>query len=891
MSTPYYVPEESVPLPPPDADVISTACDYCIVACGYKVYRWPVRGGKVGGPAADQNAFGEDFPVAPLGAWIAPNQHNIVLHNGEPHHVVIIPDKDTEFVNPAGNSSIRGGAIAQKVYNPQSPTRDRLKSPMVRMFGVLMPVTWDFALDIAAEVGRHVLDHHGTNAYGVKTFSYGYMENTYAITKYALGNIATANFTFHDTPSDVSSTPGFRDAGFDNFAPSYEDWRDAETLLICGTDPYETKTILFTDWIMPGIQNGQKAIFLLPRRTAGVAYAEKNGGMLIDIQPGTDLPVVLAIARVIVENGWQDKDWIKNWVNSKWESSSGFGQGTRNTPWQWRTTWGKFQTDGFEDWKKWLLAQDYAVPEKAAEIAQIDVQKIYTAAEWMAKPRADGARPKTSIMIEKGFYWSNNTGNTNAISSLGIICGCGGRPGQVIARAGGHQRGGLRGGSYPRNKSPEKLPGRRRRAMDTDRYLMSGHTRLAHVIGTTWVQAMCGTQSLQVKFDELTTRNPHQVQSFDKADIIDTLKKRVDSGGMALWHQDIYLVDPIGARYADIVFPAAGWGEDTFTRANGERRIRLYPKFYDAPGDAKPDWWIVAQLAKKMGFEGFEWKNSNEILEEGSRFSRGSRKDFHMVKIAAHREGKTLHEKLGEFGTNGIQGPVLMLADGTLEETKRLHDVNRVLPENGPAGGTVFNKKLTHFNTQTGKCNLQKAPWSLFSSYWEWMKPREGEIWMTSGRINERWQSGYDDRRRPYIVQRWPENWIELHPEDAANFGVESGDYVMLFSDRIPVQKDTILGVKGDDFDFTSLLNNGHIELTRAAITAVVIVTPAVKKGVGYMDFLHTKQPANALTGRVVDWISGNYNYKMGVGRVRRMGESPYKRQFRSMSFARRDIA
>ena len=891
MSTPYYVPEESVPLPPADAEVISTACDYCIVACGYKVYRWPVKSGKVGGPKASENAFGEDFPVAPLGAWVAPNQHNIVLHNGEPHHVVIIPDKDTEYVNPRGNSSIRGGAIAQKVYNPQTPTRDRLQSPMVRMFGVLMPVTWDFALDIAAEVGKHVLDKHGTNAYGVKTFSYGYMENTYAITKYALRNVSTANFTFHDTPSDVTSTPGFRDAGFDNFGPSYEDWKDADTLLICGTDPYESKTILFTDWIMPGIQNGQKAIFLLPRRTAGVAYAEKNGGMLIDIQPGTDLPVVLAIARVIVENGWEDKEWIQNWVNSKWESSSGFGQGTRNTPWQWRTTWGKFQTNGFEDWKEWLLAQEYSEPEKAAEIAQIDVQKIYTAAEWMAKPKADGSRPKTSIMIEKGFYWSNNTGNTNAISSLGIIVGAGGRPGQVIGRAGGHQRGGLRGGKYPRNKSPEKLPGRRRRAMDTDRYMMSGHTRLAHVIGTTWVQAMCGSQSLQAKFDELTTRNPHQVSSFDRADIIDTLKRRVDSGGMVVWNQDIYLVDPIGARYADIIFPAAGWGEETFTRANGERRIRLYPKFYDAPGEAKPDWWIIAQLSKKMGFEGFDWKNSNEVLEEGSRFSRGSRKDFHMVKVAAHREGKTHQEKLGEFGTNGIQGPVLMLADGSLEETKRLHDVNRVLPENGPAGGTVFNKKLTHFNTQTGKCNLQKSPWSLFSSYWEWLKPREGEIWMTAGRINERWQSGYDDRRRPYIVQRWPENWIELHPNDAARYGVESGDYALLHSDRIPVQKDTIIGVEGDDFDFAALLQNGHIELTRAAITAVVIVTPAVKEGVGFMDFLHTSQPANALAGRVVDWISGNYNYKMGVGKVQRLGESPYKHQYRSMSFARRDIA
>lgn len=236
--------------------------------------------------------------------------------------------------------------------------------------------------------------------------------------------------------------------------------------MICGADPYETKTILFTDCTMPAIQGGQKAIFMMPRRANGAAFAKKNGGMALDIQPGADLPVVLAIARVIVENGWQDADWIKNWVNNKFESSSGFGQGTRNTPWRWRTTWGKFQTDGDEACKEWLLAQDCAVPEKAAEIARIDVAKICTAAEWMAKPKADGTRRETSIMIEKGFCWSNNTGATNAISSLGIIVGAGGRPGQVIARAGGHQRGGLRGGGCPRNTSPEKPLGRRRRAMD-----------------------------------------------------------------------------------------------------------------------------------------------------------------------------------------------------------------------------------------------------------------------------------------------------------------------------------------------------------------------------------------------------------------------------------------
>ena len=85
------------------------------------VYRRPVRGGEVGGPAAEKKDFDEDFPVNPLGAWVAPNQHNIVLHNGEPPHAVIIPDKETEFVNPLGNSSIRGGAIAQKSVARRNP--------------------------------------------------------------------------------------------------------------------------------------------------------------------------------------------------------------------------------------------------------------------------------------------------------------------------------------------------------------------------------------------------------------------------------------------------------------------------------------------------------------------------------------------------------------------------------------------------------------------------------------------------------------------------------------------------------------------------------------------------------------------------------------------------
>ncbi len=902
MSTKYYLPKDKTPLPPKSAEVLTTCCDYCIVACGYKVYRWPSNAPE-GGAKANQNAFGVDFPTGALQPWVAPTQHNTVLHKGKPHNVVIVPDRDAEVVNISGDSSIRGGCIAQKVYNPDKPTRDRLMSPLMRINGMLQPVSWDLALTVAAEVGKHVIKDHGVNAYSVKTYSYQYMENTYAIKKYARRHIKTASFTFHDTPSDVTSTPGFRDAGFDNFGPAYSDWRDAETLIIAGTDPYETKSIIFTQYIKPAIDNGQKTIWFNPRETAGLSYAKSRGNAIhFQIYPGTDSLVMGAIARVILENGWEDKDWIDKWVNNSWESSSGFGQGTRNTPWQWRTTWGKFQTNGMygkKGYKAWVSSQKEYEPEEAARIAGVSAADIRKAAEWMSKPKADGSRPKTSLGIEKGFYWSNNTGNTNAVSALAITVGAGGRPGQVVGRFGGHQRGGTGGGSYPRNKSPEKVPGRRRRSLDTDRWLVSGHTRFAHVIGTTWIQAMVGTGGLNAKFEELVTNNPNQVSSHDQDKIIATLKARADSGGMVVINQDIYLRDPIGSKYADIVFPAATWGEEDFTRANGERRIRLYSKFYDAPGDAKPDWWIIAELSKKMGFEGFDWKDANEVLEESARFSRGNRKSYHMVMVAAHAEGKTLHEKLREFGTTGIQGPTYYNYEtGELSGSVRLHDttlteadLKKKYGSNGFQRANVVNKKVTHFNSQTGKNNLQKHPWSLFSDYWSWMKPKGDELWHTNGRINEVWQSGFDDLlRRAYIAQRFPENWVEIHPDDAAARGIEGGDQVVMYSDRIPNYVNTIKGVGGNDFQFSELMKNGHIELSEGATTAVAMVTDAVKKGVIFSYFLDPRQPSNILQGRVVDNISGNYNYKMGVARIKKIGESKYKKEFRSFSFAPRNI-
>lgn len=891
-STPFFHPVDKVPLPPKNAEVITTCCDYCIMACGYKVYRWPV-GSRNGGPKKSQNALNRDYPLGPMqGGWVGPNQYTQATYNGRLYNLAVVPDPDAKVVNVGGGHSIRGGCIAQKVYNPGKPTQDRLKYPMIRVNDILMRVTWDFAIDIMADISKYVIKKHGESAWAMKYFSYQFFENTYALTKLAFKSINTPAVAQHDHPAIVNSVPGWVDIGYDIFSGSHEDFKLADAILISGTDPYETKTTLWNSWILDGLnEHGTRIVMINPRKTTGVAYAEKHGGLHIDVDPGSDTVVHMAIQRVILENGWEDKEFIDQWVANFWETDSGFGQGTRNTPWQWRTTWGKFQVKGFEDWKQWLLSQQESKPEVAARIARIDPAKIYRAAEMLAKPKADGTRPKTTVCIEKGNYWSNNYLNTVSIGTLGVILGCSGRPGRIITRMGGHQRGGVGGGPYPTMKSPYKVPGRRRHRMDLDRWLEAGHVRFAYVVGTTWIQAMAGSAALADSFQRFTRYNPHQIRSLDRDVIKETLKKRVDSGGMVVVNQEIYLRDPIGKKYADIVLPAATWGEEDFTRANSERRVRLYSKFYDAPGEAKPDWKIVAMFAKKMGYEGYDWKDSNDVFEESCRFSRGSRKDYQVIRTVAQRKGIKAHEFLRSFGTTGLQAPLLLDGDRIIE-TKRLHDINRTdLPDTGPEGVSIANKQLMAFKSHSGKLNLLKSPWDMWSEFYDFIKPKGDELWIANGRINEIWQSGFDDyERRPYTQQKWPMNFLEIHPDDARKRGIESGDLVLVASDRVPVQVGFNLGVKPDDMWFSGLMKRGHIKITQGQFTAVAMVTPVVKQGVVYTDFLKLNSPLNRITPRVPDPLTMNYNYKTANGKVTRLGETPYKRHFSQMTFKRRDL-
>ncbi len=154
-----------------------------------------------------------DLPTNAFQGWVSPNQHKFVTVDGQRHHVVAQPDPESDVVNRKGNHSIRGGTLALKAYNPDTPTRDRLKTPLLRVNGELTPVSWDVAYDIMARVSEYVLANHGESAWGMKTYSYEYFENTCAISELAFRSIARPPTRCMISPALATTRRGSTTAG------------------------------------------------------------------------------------------------------------------------------------------------------------------------------------------------------------------------------------------------------------------------------------------------------------------------------------------------------------------------------------------------------------------------------------------------------------------------------------------------------------------------------------------------------------------------------------------------------------------------------------------------------------------------------------------------------
>jgi arsenite oxidase large subunit len=738
---------DRLPIVPKDAKEFNVVCHYCIVGCGYHAYTWPMN--KQGGTAPSQNSFGVDLSKqqpAETAAWYAPSMYNIVKQNGEDVHLVIKPD-DKCVVN-SGLASVRGARIAEMSYSRQRNTQlQRLTNPMVWRYGQMQPTSWEDALDLVASVTVGVINEMGEDGLIVSAYDHGGAgggyENTWGTGKLYFGAMKIKNIRIHNRPAYNSEVHATRDMGVGELNNCYEDAELADTIVAVGTNALETQTNYFLNHWVPNLRGTSvqkkkaefgsepvergRIIIVDPRRTVTVNACEveagKDGVMHLAINSGTDLALFNAWFSYIADKGWTDKAFI---------------------------------AASTKDLDKALSANKTSL-EDAARITGLSVEQIRQSAEWIAQPKAGGARRRTMFAYEKGLIWGNDNYRTNAaLVNVALATGNIGRAGGGCVRMGGHQEG------YVRPDYPGPRP-----AIYIDRLLIGGKGGVHHIWGCdhykTTLNAFKFKQTYKKRTD-LVKNAMLTVPYGDRDAMVKAIMGAIKKGG--LFAVDVDIVPTRIGQACHVWLPGATSGEANLTSMNGERRMRLTERYMDPPGQAMPDCLIAARIASNMErvlreqgkakyadqFKGFDWKTEEDAFMDG----------YH-----GHASGGQFvtYERLRAMGTNGFQEPAVAFKDGDIVGTKRLY---------------VDGK----FGTKDGKATFMAAKWRGLEAPGKQAEKDRWPFLVNNGRANITWQSSYLDQDNEFVTDRFPYPFIQMNPVDMTDLKLKTGDLVEIYNDN-----------------------------------------------------------------------------------------------------------
>jgi len=395
---------EFVELPPEYAEVYDTACRYCHVMCGYKVYIW--QKGK--GLKPEKARF---YPVEKMrGDWPNPVFTVEAKKNGKDVMIMVLPDhKD---IASKSNYSVRGAFNAQSLYSEKLPTRIRLKKPMIRRNGKgspLVEVSWDKAIGFCADKFNEIIEKHGHDSVGAVYGDWGYLQNTYVFLKWLFAGIKSSTLAGNGYLFWGDESWGLADVvGSGTRSFTVEDFDKTRLIFCAGKNLKDTGSSWYYRALTSGgLNNGDMKLILVdPRRIQMAEDAERSGGLFLQIKPGTDAILGASLMHVIVKNDWYDRDFVKKY------------------------------TTGFNTLKKTVLRRKFA-PENAEKITGIPADRIRAAARMLSRYKG-----QTMVLFEKGImHQVIGYEHEVAYSALGIILGNAGKPGACTSRAGGHPRG------------------------------------------------------------------------------------------------------------------------------------------------------------------------------------------------------------------------------------------------------------------------------------------------------------------------------------------------------------------------------------------------------------------------------------------------------------------
>lgn len=655
--------------------------------------------------------------------------------------------KDSKIVGVRGRAvdRVNKGRLGPKGLHGwiANHSPDRLTKPLIRKNGKLEEATWDEAMDLIVNRSKDIIDNYTGNAIGFYTTGQLFIEEYYNIAVIGKAAIGTPHMDGNTRLCTATAAASLMETfGSDGQPGSYADIDVTDTIFMIGHNMASQQTVLWMRVLdrLAG-ENPPKLIVVDPR----VTYTVEKADIHLAPKVGTNVALMNGILNLLIESDYIDHDYIKKY------------------------------TVGFEDLKKIVSKW---TPDKVESVTGVHAAKLKQAAEII------GTTSKLFSTVLQGVYQSQQaTAAACQVNNMHLIRGMLGKPGAGLLQMNGQptsqntrETGDDGALTAFRNWNSPKHVAELEDMWNIERGTVPGWTPPTHAM-----QIFRYAEQGSIKMLWIVATNP-AVSLPELARIRRILSKE----GLFVVVNDPFLTET--AELADVVLPAAIWGEKTGTFTNTDRTVHISYKAIDPPGEAKSDLDIFLDYANRMNFKDkdgnslMKWHDPESTFEVWKECTKDKLVDYTGIT----------YEKL--TGGSGIQWPC---NEDHPEGTERLYtDSNfRTYPDlcevygHDLATGAVVSPQEYKANGYNGKAILKGA---------DYQPPHEQPddkypFMLTTGRIVYHWHTRTKTARSQELNNAAPDVFIQISEADA-NLGINEGDKLEVESRRGKAQGPAVIG-------------------------------------------------------------------------------------------------
>jgi ferredoxin-nitrate reductase len=698
---------------------------------------WPVR--------VDQ-FLEEGLSEGDVDRWV---QTASILHSNGDALDIAVKDGRMVGVRGRGVDRVNKGRLGPKdLFGWQAnAAEDRLKQPLVRKGGELVEATWDKAMDLIVEKSKGLLEEKGPLAFGFYTSGQLFLEEYYTLSVIGKAGLGTPHMDGNTRLCTATAGAALKQTfGTDGQPGCYADIDHADAIVLYGHNVAETQAVLWMRMLdrLEG-SNPPELVVVDPRPTLPAQRANVH----LALNNGTNLALMNALLHELIENGWYDEEYVQA------------------------------HTVGFE-----ALKGDVAdcTPEWAASICGVSAEDIRKTA------RIIGNAERLLSTALQGFYQSHQaTAAACQINHLHLLRGMLGKPGCGVLQMNGqptaqNTRETGADGDLPAFRNWDNVDHIQQLAdlWNVDRMKIPHWGPPTHAM-----QIFRYAEQGSINFLWISATNP-AVSLPELSRIREILSKE----DLFVVVQDLFLTET--ARFADVVLPAATWGEKTGTFTNTDRTVHLSEAAVEPPGEAKHDLDIFLEYAKRMDFRDkdgaplIKWEHPEEAFEAWKECTSGRPCDYTGVT----------YEKLR--GGSGIQWPC---NEEHPEGTERLYAeaIFNTQTEYCERYGTDLLTGAENSEMEHRAMNPDGRAIILPAAYTPPHEQPGGDFPLryTTGRTIYHFHTRTKTARAPQLQNAAPDAWVEISPSDAETLGVGEGDVVRVESPRGAMEaKSRISGIR-----------------------------------------------------------------------------------------------